>query len=151
MIAHQSQNRRKQRRRQTRPVKVVVGTVHIRAKIGPVGGDIRIRASDAIVQALGRVEINAEPGVIRVRRVGCRKVLGNCSLLVRRLGEIVGESPRGAEVLGGAAQIHVHDALRHLDGLVRVQHRASNGGNIWAVGWVLRVEDRAFGPQTAVC
>lgn len=88
-----------------------VGTVCVRPVIGSIRRDIRVSSPDTVVEAPRSIDINAELGIIRIRWVRNTEVFSNCGLLVLRLWEIIGKSSRRREILGLAAQVHVHDTF----------------------------------------
>lgn len=124
--------------------------MRVRAESRAIGGDIRVRTTNTVIQSLGCVDVNLELRVVRVGQVSLLEVLLHSVLLVRRLGEVIRESTRSAKVSRGTAEIDVHDALRILDGLVWVNHGAADGGYVWAVRWVLGVEDLLVWTEAAV-
>lgn len=129
---------------------MIIVSIHISAEMRSIRRDIRISTTKPIVETLGRVNIDLKLRVIRIRQVRRLEVLLHSSKLICRLGEVIREATRSAEVTCGSAKVNVHDALAVVDGLVAVQHGTSNGGDVGAVGGVLGVEDLALWAETAV-
>ena len=111
-----------------------VGAGRLGAEHGAVGGDVRVAAANAVVDALRGVDVDGELGVVGVRRVGLGEVLGDGGLLVRGLAVVVGEAAGGGEVLGRAAEVDVHDAFGSVDCLVGVEHGGAHGRDVRATG-----------------
>lgn len=122
----------------------------VRAESRTIGGDIGVCTTNTVIQSLSRVDIYLELRVVRVGQVSLLEILLHGVLLVLRLGEVIRESTRSAKVSRGTAEIDMHDALRVFDGLVWVDHSAADGGYVWAVRWVLRVEDLLVRTEAAV-
>lgn len=116
-----------------------------------VGGDIRITSSNAVVQPLGRVEIDVELRVVRIAQIGSVKVLFHSRLLIAGHRVVVRETARAAKVDSRAPEVDLHHALWVVDRLVGVELGTTHRCNVRAVAGVLRVEDLALGTETSIC
>lgn len=115
-----------------------------------ISRDIRISTTNAVVETLCRVKVDFQLRVVRVGQLRLLEVLLHGFLLVSGLREVVGEATRTAEVGSSTTQVSVHHALGILDGLVGVEHGATDGGHVGAVRGVLGVEDLSFGSEASV-
>lgn len=147
---YQIQNRSEQWRRQTSAIEVVQRSIGVSREQGTIGRHIGISTANTVVETLGLVKVDFELGIVGVSQLGLLEVLLHGFPLVQRLREVVGEAARAAEVGGGTTQVSVHHAFGIVDGLVRVEHGASDGGHVGAVGGVLGVEDLSLGSQASV-
>lgn len=129
---------------------MVVIAVRVRAESRTIGSDIGVCAANTVIQTRSRVDVDLKLRVVRVAQVSLLEILLNSLLLVVRLGEVVRESTCRAKVGCGTAEIDMHDALRVFNGLILIDHRAADGGYVWAVAGVLWVEDLLVRAEAAV-
>ena len=125
-LTYQIEHRRKQRRRQTGSIVDRILSIIERREPSTISRDIGICPPNAIVAPLGLVDIHAKFRVIGIGQISCLEVFLHGSFLVLGLREVVGESTGRTKVGRFPAQVCMHHALCIIDGLVGVEHCASD-------------------------